>query len=127
MGNKLLIVEDDANLLFSLQAKFRVEGFDVQIDNGSDFDDLMAKMKTFKPAYLILDLILPQYDGFKILNQIKSDQATAQIIIFVFTNLSDSDSKTRSQNLGADYYLIKSEVNLDDLVSKVKKIINHQN
>ncbi len=125
-NNKILIVEDEANLLYGLQAKFRVAGFDVITDQGDDKKILLEKIKTVKPDYIILDIMLPQVDGFDILAQIKADPEISMIPVFIFTNLSDADSRQRGQKLGADFYLIKSELNLDEFVEKFQKIIANQ-
>lgn len=123
MSKKILIIEDDANLLAGLQAKFSVEGFSVFTDIGNDKEDCLKKVVQFQPDYIILDLILPCFDGSTLLADLKGNQQTSSIPVFIFTNLSDEDTRVRCQNLGADHYLIKTEFSLDDFVAKVKKII----
>jgi len=123
MNKKILIIEDDANLLAGLQAKFSVEGFSVITDMGVEEGDSLKKAAQFQPDYIILDLILPRVDGFALLSDLKTNQQTSSIPVFIFTNLSDEDSRVKCKNLGADYYLIKIEFSLDDFVAKVKKII----
>ncbi|MDP2708434.1 MAG: response regulator [bacterium] len=125
MGKKILIVEDDANLLYGLQAKLRVAGFEVMTDEGADQPEVLEKIKALKPDYIILDLILPRLDGFELLSEIKSEQEISKIPVFIFTNLSDSDSRQKGKNLGADFYLIKTDFNLDEFVEKFKKIIGN--
>lgn len=125
-NKKILIIEDEANLLYGLQAKFRVAGFEVITDEGADKNAAMEKMKTFKPDYIILDIILPRVDGFNLLAEIKAEPATSLTPVFVFTNLSDAESKRRGQDLGADFYLLKTDFNLDEFVVKFKKIIDNK-
>lgn len=125
-NKKILIIEDEANLLYGLQAKFRVAGFEVMTDEGSDKIEAMEKIKAFKPDYIILDIILPRFDGFNLLAEIKADPEISMIPVFIFTNLSGADSRRRGQELGADFYLIKTEFNLDEFVAKFKKIINNR-
>jgi len=126
-NKKILIIEDDANLLYGLQAKFRVENFDVITDEGSDKTEAMEKIKIQKPDYIILDIILPKINGFDMLSEIRADPAISKIPIFIFTNLSDNDSRQRGAELGADFYLIKNELNLDEFVAKFIKIIKNRN
>lgn len=125
MPKKILIIEDDANLLYGLQAKLRVEGFITAVDQGLEFTEPMEKIKAFKPDIIILDIILPKINGFDLLSEIKASRETAKITVFVFTNLSDNDSKERAEKLGASFYLIKTGINLDDFVVKFKKIISN--
>ena len=124
---KIFIIEDDANLLYGLQAKFRVEGFEVFIDQGIAQAETLAKLKAVKPDYVILDIILPKIDGFDLLAEIKADQAIAKIPVFIFTNLSDSESRRKGEALGADFYLIKSDFNLDQFIEKFNKITANLN
>lgn len=125
-NKKILIIEDEANLLYGLLAKFRVAGFEVLTDEGADKAETMEKIKTLKPDYIILDIILPRVDGFDLLAEIKADPAISLTPVFIFTNLSDAESKRRGQELGADFYLIKTDFNLDEFVVKFKKIIDNQ-
>lgn len=125
-NKKILIIEDDANLLCGMQAKFSVQGFEVQTYDGFREVELLHRIKTFKPDYIILDIILPNLDSFKILSKIKADAQISEIPIFIFSDLSDAESRRKSQELGADFYLIKSELNLDEFVEKFKKIIENR-
>ena len=123
MSKKILLIEDDVNLLYGLQAKFRVEDFEVATDLGSEKSEIIEKIRTFKPHYIILDIVLPRVDGFEVLKEIKSNPEFSKIMVFIFTSLSDSDSKQRANKLGANLYLVKTEFNLDEFVAKFKKII----
>lgn len=125
-NKKILIIEDDANLLYGLQSKFRVEGFDVITNEGDDQKEAMEKIKVLKPDYIILDVILPKMNGFDLLSDIKADPEISKIPVFIFTNLSDNDSQQRGKKLGADFYIIKTELNLDEFVIKFKKIIKNK-
>lgn len=123
---KILIIEDEANLLYGLQAKFKMAGFEVIIDEGVNKTEVMEKITILRPDYIILDIILPRVDGFDLLGQMKADPAISMIPVFIFTNLSDADSRRRGEGLGADFYLIKNELNLDEFVAKFEKIINNK-
>ncbi|MFA5359435.1 MAG: response regulator [Patescibacteria group bacterium] len=125
-NKKILIIEDDANLLYGLQSKFRVEGFEVIIDQGGDKKEAMEKIKVLRPDYIILDVILPEMNGFDMLSDIKADPEISKIPVFIFTNLSDNDSQQRGKDLGADFYIIKNELNLDEFVAKFQKIIKNK-
>lgn len=124
-NKKILIIEDDANLLYGMQAKLSIEGFETIADEGFGKNEIILKIKTLKPDYVILDIVLPKTNGFEILAEIKSDPETKKIPVFIFTHLSDSESKLKSIELGADFYLIKSELNIDELVEKFKNIIKN--
>ena len=122
-GKKILIVEDDANLLYGLQAKFRVAGYEILADQGTDKAAAMEKIRILKPDYIILDIMLPKVDGFELLAEVKADREIFMIPVFIFTDLSDTDSRRKGKELGADFYLIKAELNIDEFVEKFQKII----
>jgi DNA-binding response OmpR family regulator len=124
MGKKIFIIEDDVTLLSSLQAKFSVEGFDVIVNNGAgDINDVIKLLRVSVPDFIILDLILPKIDGFELLGMINAETILARIPVFIFSNLSDNDSKEKCQRLGAKQYFVKSEFNIDQFIEKIKKII----
>ncbi|MFA6171719.1 MAG: response regulator [Patescibacteria group bacterium] len=126
MPKKIFIVEDDANMLFSLQAKLRVAGFEVIISQGDETEErVVEKVKSFLPDYLILDLVLPQTEGFKILSLLKSSRGLPNLPVFVFTNLSDSESREKAARLGAVQFINKNEFNIDDFIEKIKKIVSN--
>ncbi len=128
MHKKVFIIEDDVNVLYSLQAKLSVEGFTVAVENGnSSVSEVLEKIRDLKPDVIVLDLILPQIDGFQLLGRLKADKELGSIPVFIFTNLSDSDSRRKGMDLGGDYYVIKSQLHLDEFVDKVKKILHNQN
>lgn len=124
---RLYIIEDDANILYGLQAKLRVEGFEIETEDGSgSMEEIMNKIRIFNPGYIILDLILPKIDGNDLLNALKTDQHLNKPLVFVFTNLNDNDSRARSEKSGADYYFIKNDLAIDEFVLKVKNIIKNK-
>lgn len=126
-SKKILIIEDDANILYGLQAKLSIEGFKIITNNGMDSEEeIIKQIKSINPDLIIQDLILPKTDGFSILKIIKSDSETVNIPIFIFTNLSDADSRSRGVNLGADQYIIKDNISIDEFVIKIKKIFENK-
>ena len=124
---KIFIIEDDVNILYGLEAQFSADEFIVELSEGEEeLEELINNIKSFSPDYLILDLILPKLDGFEILKRVKEDEELADVPVFIFTDLSDEDSKHRSLELGADYYFIKDDFDTYEFAEKVKKIIKNQ-
>lgn len=127
MAKKILIIEDDANVMHGLGAQFRVGGFEVSFSDGTDFiGSLISRISVEKPDYIVLDLVLPNIDGFELLNRIKANEDTFTIPVFVFSDMSDADVRARCHGLGADYYFLKEELDIDEFVAKVKKIIQNR-
>ena len=124
---KVLIVEDDSVVLFGLKAKFSSLGIKAMTSEGQEeIKDIIFKIKKERPDYIILDLILPNFEGFELLKEIKSEISGWKLPVFVFSNLTDTDSKKRCENLGADYYFLKTDFNIDEFAEKVIKIINNK-
>ncbi|MFZ4648151.1 MAG: response regulator [Patescibacteria group bacterium] len=127
MDKKIFIIEDDASILYGMESHFSSEGFETETSVGDEeVEDLITRIKDFETEYLILDLILPKVDGFEIVKKIKEDEELADLPIFIFTDLSDEDSKSRSLKLGVDYYFIKDEFETYEFAEKVVKIINNK-
>jgi DNA-binding response OmpR family regulator len=124
---KIFILEDDVNILYGLESQLSASDFVVESSEGEEEpEELLNNMRKFAPDYLILDLILPKLDGFDIIKRIKADDELSDLKIFIFTDLSDEDSKRRSLDIGAEYYFIKEEFDTYEFAEKVRKIINNQ-
>lgn len=125
--SKLFIIEDDSNILYGLQSQFSSDGFEVETSEGDeDIETLIERMRDFSPEYIISDFLLPQIDGFELVKQIKSDDSLADIPVFIFTDLSDEDSRVRGDELGVEHYFLKDDFQVYEFADKVKKIIgNH--
>lgn len=124
---KIFILEDDVNILYGLEAQFGADEFNVESSEGEEpVEELLDNIRSFEPDYIILDLIMPKLDGFDVVKRIKEDTDLGETTIFIFTDLSDEDSKNRSMELGADYYFIKEEFDTYEFAEKVKKIIDNR-
>ena len=121
---KIYIIEDDANLLYDLESQFAADDFEVETSYGNEeIDELILSLEEFNPDFIILDLILPKIDGFELIKKVKSSGVLSYKPVFVFTDLSDEDSKARSIDLGADYIFFKNDFDAFEFSQKVKKII----
>jgi DNA-binding response OmpR family regulator len=124
---KIFILEDDVNILYGLESQLSASDFVVESSEGDEeVEELMNNIRDFAPDYIILDLILPKLDGFDVIKRLKGDEELSDLPIFIFTDLSDEDSKRRSLDIGADYYFIKEEFDTYEFAEKVKNIINNQ-
>lgn len=121
--NKIFIIEDDLNILYGLRDIFTSNDFEVEIsDSREDIEDLLSKIKKFKPDSVILDMVLPELDGQELIRKIKSDSSN-DAEIFIFTDLSEADGQSRSVGLGANYYFMKSEFDVHTFSNKVMRIM----
>lgn len=124
---KIFIIEDDANLLYGLESQFTADDFEVETATGEeDLEEMMEQIKDFSPDYVVLDLILPKIDGFEIIKKMKADDELNDKQIFIFTDVSDEDSRQRSLELGADFLFLKDDFDTFEFAEKVKKIVANQ-
>ncbi len=119
---KILIVEDEQTLLNALAEKFIQEGFEVF--KAIDGEDGLRQAQEQIPAMILLDIILPKLDGLGMLEKLKGTEATSKIPVILLTNLSDQESISRGVELGANGYLVKADISLDEVVGKVKSLLN---
>ena len=114
---RILIVEDEKPLSHALSLKLEHEGFTVTVaDNGQECLNLLEK-ETFD--VLLLDLIMPEMDGFQVLEQLQ--QKPNRPATFVLSNLSQHEDEERVLELGARKFFIKSDTPLTTIVEEVKK------
>lgn len=118
---KILVVEDDAMISSMYKTKFESDGFDVlTADNGAVGLEIAKKEK---PDLIMLDVILPQLDGFSVLEEIKKDETTKNIPVVMLTNLGTDEDKEKGQKLGAVDYLVKASLTPGQISEKIKSYI----
>lgn len=126
-NKKIFILEDDINILYGLASQLSADNFIVESSEGEeDISLLLDNIRTFSPDYIILDLILPKLDGFEVLKKIREDSEMSEVPIFIFTDVSDEDSKQRSFGLGASQYFLKDEFDVYGFAQKIRKIIENE-
>jgi DNA-binding response OmpR family regulator len=125
MPKKIFIIEDDESILYGLQDRLTSDGYDVDISNADeDLEELLKRIKKYQPQFLILDLLLPKTEGLEIVKRLKGDEESSDIQVLIFTDLSDEDSKARSIGLGVNHYFMKSEMDVNEFVDRIEKIMS---
>lgn len=117
----ILLIEDDPMLTELYQTKLELETFRVSI--ATDGKEGLASARRLKPDLILLDIMLPEMNGFEILKKLGEHTATKRIPVIVLTNLggerADSD-KRLALSLGAKEFLVKTFHLPDDIVGKIK-------
>lgn len=121
-GYKVLIAEDEPVLRDSLVTTFKNAGFEVSA--AADGEQAIQIGPTFKPNIILLDIYMPKYDGLTVLNQYKQDPNLRSIPILMLTNDASSSKMLAAQQQGSAGYLIKSNTELSEVVSRVKQTLN---
>ncbi len=118
-AKKILIVEDEKPLAKALELKLGKEGYSTTIAiNGNEAVELL---KNEKFNLIILDLVMPQYDGFHVLEYIHQNKIPVRTI--VLSNLSQSEDMQKAKSFGALDYYVKSNTPIVELVDKIKQAL----
>ncbi|HCR56077.1 TPA: response regulator [Candidatus Saccharibacteria bacterium] len=115
---RILLVEDDETLSEVYRSRLDLEGFEVKVvANG---EDALSTAMEYKPDLILLDAMMPKISGFDVLDILRNTPETTNIRVVMLTALSQPKDKQRAEELGADDYLVKSQVVIGDVVARVK-------
>ncbi len=118
----ILLVEDEPMLANVLKQRLEKEGYTVDLVR--DGAEAIKALKTTKPDLVLLDIILPKFSGFEVMEMMKNDPTMAQPPVVIISNLGQESDVLRGQTLGAVGYFVKAQLSVEDLVSKIKDFLS---
>jgi DNA-binding response OmpR family regulator len=118
--NVLLLIEDNPLLTGLYKEAFEREGLEVYFAHNGEDGLKLAQEK--KPQLVVLDLLMPGIDGFEVLRCLKRDPATRRAAVVVLTVVTDEEKRKEAERLGAADYLVKEELELNEIV---KRVLSH--
>ncbi len=118
---KILLVEDDKSLREIYGVRLLAEGY--QIATAGDGEEALAMAIKEKPDLIISDVMMPKISGFDMLDILRSTPETKEIKVIMMTALSSEDQRARGESLGANRYLVKSQVGIEDVVRTVHDVL----
>lgn len=118
---KILLVEDDDNLRGIYGDRLGAEGY--QILSAKDGEEALALAVKEKPDLIISDIMMPKISGFDMLDILRSTPETKDTKVIMMTALSQKEDQERGQKLGANRYLVKSQVTLEDVVRVTAEVL----
>src|SRR5689334_22362902 len=121
-SKRILLVEDDDALANTYMTRLVAEGFQVRRANNGE--DALVTALDYHPALVLLDVMMPKVSGFEVLDILRNTPETANLKIIVLTALGQEGDKQRASQLGADDYLVKSQVVISDVISRVQHHLN---
>ena len=119
---KILLVEDDQSLREIYGIRLTAEGY--QIVPAGDGEEALAMAVREKPDLIISDVMMPKISGFDMLDILRSTPETKNIKVIMMTALSSEDQRARGEALGADRFLVKSQVGIEDVVNAVHEVLD---
>jgi len=121
----ILLIEDDPFLIDIYTTKLKEAGFSVEV--ATDGEQGLKKLAENKFDLLILDIVLPQIDGWEILEKVKSQQSKVKSLedlkIIILSNLGQKEEVEKGIKMGAAKYLIKAHYTPSEVVEEIKQIL----
>lgn len=118
----ILIVEDEESLLEALKLKLEKAGVDV-LTAGTG-EEALAILKNRRPALISLDIILPKMNGIEVLQNIRRDEKIKDLPVVIVSVSGGIEKVKRAFGLNVIDYLVKSEYTIDNIVKKLKSILD---
>jgi CheY-like chemotaxis protein len=118
---KILLVEDDNNLREIYEARLQAEGY--TIVSAMDGEAALVVAKKEKPELIISDVMMPRISGFEMLDILRNTEGLKDVKVIMLTALGQAEDKTRADSLGANRYLVKSQVTLEDIVKAAQELL----
>ncbi|HIC32484.1 MAG TPA: response regulator [Flavobacteriaceae bacterium] len=120
MKKKILIVDDEPNIVMSLEYTFKKQDFEVYI--ARDGSEALEILKTQTPDVILLDIMMPNVDGYQTLSHIKSDEKLKNIKVVFLTAKNKASDIEKGLTLGADKYLTKP-FSVKKIVSEIMELV----
>ena len=119
----ILVVEDDSILRTTLVNQLKPKFFVIEAGSG---EKALQEISDNKPDLVVLDLLLPNVNGFEVLDRIRRhpDPVIAKTKVIILSNFTQSEDILKAKNLSVSDYLIKSETGLNELEAKIKDALN---
>jgi DNA-binding response OmpR family regulator len=117
-ARRILLVEDDDALAGVYTTRLQAEGFDARrVANG---EEALFTALTYKPDLILLDVMMPKVSGFDVLDILRNTPETSGVKVIMLTALSQDSDKERAEALGANEYLVKSQVVISDVMDRIR-------
>lgn len=123
MSKKILIADDEQNIVISLEFLMKREGFQVSVAN--DGEEALARIRGDQPDLVLLDVMMPKKTGFEVCQEVKSDPALQSVKILMLTAKGRDTEVAKGLAMGADAYMTKP-FSTKELVAKVKSLLGMQ-
>ena len=120
MAKKILIVDDEPNIVISLEFLMKKEGFEVAV--AGDGEEALAKVDSFAPDLVLLDVMMPKKSGYEVCEALRADPARAGLKIVMLTAKGRDTEVAKGLAIGADAYVTKP-FSTKDLVARVRELL----
>jgi len=120
VSHRILIVDDEPNIVISLEYLMKKEGFQVAL--ATDGEAALQQASSFAPDLILLDIMMPKKSGFEVCQALRADPALAAVKIIMLTAKGRETEVAKGLALGADAYITKP-FSTKDLVAQIKSLL----
>jgi DNA-binding response OmpR family regulator len=120
MAHRILIADDEPNIVLALEFLMKKEGYEVQTAN--DGEHALRAIETSHPDLVLLDIMMPNLDGYEVCQRIRSNPSMKDIIIIMLTAKGREIEREKGLALGADFYITKP-FSTREVVQKVREVL----
>lgn len=118
---KILLLEDEPELVEMFSAQLKKAGYDVRVGNTGKQG--LELLRAQLPDIMLLDLVMPEMDGYEVLKQMNADPKLKGVRVFAWSNLTQEGEIAQAKKLGVEDYLIKSDYTPSKLVAKIEELL----
>ena len=119
-AERILIADDEPNILISLEYLMKREGYAVSV--ARDGDEAVAAIRRERPALVLLDVMMPRRSGFEVCQEVRADEALKDTLIVMLTAKGRDTDVAKGLGVGADAYVTKP-FSTKELVHKVRQLL----
>jgi len=123
-GMKILWVEDDKFLGDLVAKRLADNGYDVMHE--STGEDAVKRLEKETPEVALVDILLPEMDGYEVVKNIRANEKTKDIPVIFFTNLATKEDIEKGYSVGADRFLVKSNIIPDEIVTEIESVLKEK-
>lgn len=122
-AKKILVVEDDAFAAKAILTKVKTSN--IEADLAVDGEEALKKLREGNYQLILLDLLLPNKDGFWLLDQLKKEPKLKELKVLIFSNLSKPEERgPLLKNLMIVDYIVKSEINIEEMIKRIAQFLD---
>ena len=119
--NKILVVEDDPYVRRFYSKLFDLTKYQLKLVSAGE--DTIEKAKNFRPALILIDIMMPKMNGVQVLKALKENSDTKDIRVVMLTNLGDDETVKEGLKFGAEGFIVKSNTPPNQLLDEVDKYL----
>lgn len=115
----ILLADDEQFIVIAYKDGLERAGYTVDVAH--DGPEVLEHLQTSRPDLVLLDLIMPNLNGFEVLKALKADESLTSIPVMVLSNLSQPEDEVEALGLGAVDFIVKSDISLKDLLARIER------